>query len=406
MATATTARPTAHVIAGDKEALEIARKLASRLAQGASKRDRARTVPHEPLDWLSAAGLFGITVPREYGGADVSFETLTKVFQILSAGDAAVGQLPQNHFVFVDAIRQDGTEEQKAFFFGEVLAGARFGNAQAERGGSSALDLRTRLTRGPNGRLRLDGRKYYCTGALTAHWIPVAALDEADRLVLVYVRRDAPGVTVEADWNAMGQRTTYSGTTTLDDVEVDPSQVVEHWRLFERPSLFHSLGSLLHAAIDVGIAQDALAEGVAVIRRRERPRLGAPVASAGEDPLLLHRLGQLSTRFHASEALLERAARTLDAANSALAPETAALAAVEVAEAKAFAEDVSIEISNEIFALAGSASTDEALNLNRHWRNARTHTVHDANQWRYHASGNWLLNGIAPGKPQRRPSHE
>lgn len=405
MATATRS-PAAHVIASDEEALAVARKLAARLAQGASKRDRARTVPHEPLDWLSDAGLFGITVPRTHGGADVSFETLTKVFQILSAGDAAVGQLPQNHFVFVDAIRQDGTEQQKAFFFGEVLSGARFGNAQAERGGSSALDLRTRLTRGPDGRLRLNGRKYYCTGALTAHWIPVAALDEADRLVLVYVRRDAVGVTVEADWNAMGQRTTYSGTTTLDEVAVDASQVVEHWRLFERPSLFHSLGSLLHAAIDVGIAQDALAEGVAVIRRRDRPRLGAPVASASEDPLLLHRLGQLSTRFHACEALLERASRTLDASNMALAPESAALAAVEVAEAKAFAEDVSVEIGNEIFALVGSASTDEALNLNRHWRNARTHTVHDANQWRYHASGNWLLNGVAPGKPLRKSSPE
>lgn len=392
----------ARVIASDAEALDVARQVARRLAEGASERDRLRTVPSEPLDWLSEAGLFGITVPREHGGADVSFETLVKVFQILSAGDAAVGQLPQNHFVFVDAIRQDGTEEQKTFFFAQLLAGARFGNAQAERGGSSALDLKTRLTRGPGGDLRLNGRKYYCTGALTAHWIPVAALDEAERLVLVYVRRDAPGVTVEADWNAMGQRTTYSGTTVLEDVAVDPSQVIEHWRLFERPSLFHSLGSLLHAAIDVGIAQDALAEAVGVIRRRGRPRLGAPVASAHEDPLLLHRLGQLSTRFHASEALLERASRKLDAANADLTPESAALAAVAVAEAKAFAEDVSVEIGNDVFALIGSASTDEGLNLNRHWRNARTHTVHDANQWRYHASGNWLLNGVAPGKPVRR----
>lgn len=394
----------AHVIASDEEALAVARELAARLAEGASQRDRERTIPHEPLDWLSQAGLFGITVPREHGGADVSFETLVKVFQILSAGDAAVGQLPQNHFVFVDAIRQDGTEAQKAFFFAEVLAGARFGNAQAERGGASALDLRTRLAPGADGRLRLNGRKFYCTGALTAHWIPVAALDPAGRLVLVYVRRDAPGVTVEADWNAMGQRTTYSGTTVLEDVVVDPSQVVEHWRLFERPSLFHSLGALLHAAIDVGVAQDALAEGVALIRRRERPRLGAPVPSSREDPLLLHRLGQLSTRFHASEALLERASRKLDAANAALGMESAALAAVAVAEAKAYAEEVSVEIAGEIFALIGSAGTDEALNLNRHWRNARTHSVHDANQWRYHASGDWLLNGKAPGKPVRRAS--
>lgn len=402
MATAIDRLSSAHIIRSDEDAIETARRLAVRLAEGASERDRTRTIPHEPLDWLSDAGIFGITIPRSHGGAEVSYRTVAQVFQILSAADAAIGQLPQNHFVFLDAIRQDGTEEQKAFFFGQVLAGARFGNAQAEKGGASALDLKTRLTSGPDGRLRLDGVKYYCTGALTAHWIPVAALDEEDRLVLVYVPRDAPGVTVEADWNAMGQRTTYSGTSRFDAVVVEPFQVVAHWRLFERPSLFHSFASLLHAAIDVGIAENALGEGVAHLRARGRSRLGSPVASAQEDPLLLLRLGQLATKFHASAALLERAADRLDAAEGDLTAERAAIAAVEVGEAKAFAEDVSIEISSEIFALIGSASTDESLNLNRHWRNARTHSVHDANQWRYHAAGNFLLNGIAPGKPVRK----
>lgn len=390
----------AHVIRSDAEAIEAAHRLAPRIAEGASARDRERTVPTEPLDWLSEAGLFGITVPREYGGAGVSYATLTEVFRILSAADGALGQLPQNHFVFVDAIRQDGTDEQKAFFFAEFLAGARLGNAQAERGGSSALDLKTRVLPASDG-LRLNGTKYYATGALTAHWIPVAALDEHERLVLVYVRRDAPGVTVEADWNAMGQRTTYSGTVRLEDVAVDPSQVIAHWRLFGRQSLFHTQASLLHAAIDVGIAENALTDGVALIRARQRPRLGAPVTQPQEDPLLLHRLGQLATRLHAAEALLQRAAHRLDAAEPAITPENAALAAVAVAEAKAFAEDVSVEISSEIFALVGSAATDEGLNLNRHWRNARTHTVHDANQWRYLAAGNYLLNGVAPGKPGR-----
>ena len=402
---ATAPRRSAHVIASDAEAITTAKRLALRLAEGASQRDRDRTIPSEALDWLSEAGLFGITVPREHGGADVSFETLTRVFRILSAADAAIGQLPQNHFVFVEAIRQDGTEEQKAFFFAEVLAGARFGNAQAERGSGSALDLKTRVT-ASGGRLRLDGTKYYCTGALTAHWIPVAALDWQDRLVLVYVRRDAPGVSVEADWNAMGQRTTYSGTVRLDAVEVDPSQVVSHWRLFERPSLFHGLASLLHAAIDVGIAENALSEGVGLLRARQRPRLGAAVADPQADPLLLHRLGQLSTRLHASQALLERAARRLDEAGPVPTADSAAIAAVEVGEAKAFAEEVSIEIASDIFALIGSAAADEALNLNRHWRNARTHTMHDANQWRYHASGNFLLNGIAPAKPRRNPDQQ
>jgi alkylation response protein AidB-like acyl-CoA dehydrogenase len=117
--------PKARVIATEAEALAVAHDLAARIAPGASERDRTRAIPHEVLDWISQEGLFGITVPRSHGGADVSFATLTDVFRILSAADAAIGQLPQNHFVFVEALRQDGTPAQQAFFFAEILAGAR-----------------------------------------------------------------------------------------------------------------------------------------------------------------------------------------------------------------------------------------------------------------------------------------
>jgi alkylation response protein AidB-like acyl-CoA dehydrogenase len=92
----------------------------------------------------------------------------------------------------------------------------------------------------------------------------------------------------------------------------------------------------------------------------------------------------------------------IDAAGSALDATRVAVVAVAVSEAKAFVEDVVMAITNEMFALLGSSSTDEEQNLNRHWRNARTHTVHDANQWRYHHAGNYHLNGVAPGLPVRR----
>jgi hypothetical protein len=61
-----------------------------------------------------------------------------------------------------------------------------------------------------------------------------------------------------------------------------------------------------------------------------------------------------------------------------------------------------VEIASELFALLGTSASDESLNLDRHWRNARVHTVHDANQWRYRASGNWFINGLGPSKPVRR----
>ena len=400
-ATATAAPKAAHIITSDKEALQAAREIAALLAPEASARDRERRKAVAEMDLLSSLGLLALTVPRAYGGADVSAETLAQVFQIIAAADPAVAQLPQSHFVFLNAIREDGTEEQKRFFFSEIIAGARFGNAQAERGSSSALDLKTRLRRSGTD-YTLDGTKHYTTGALFAHWLPVAAIDDEQLLVLAYVPQDAPGVEVLDDWNALGQRATYSGTAHFKNVTVSDAHVVAHWQLFERPSTFHAFAQLLHAAIDVGIAENALNDTTAAVRSRKRPRLGSPVAHPTEDPLLLLRFGQLTTKFHAAEALTLRAARAIDAAGHRPTAEQAAYAAVLVGEAKAYAEDVSVEISSEIFALLGSSASDESLNLDRHWRNARVHSVHDANQWRYHAAGNWFINGVAPGKPVRR----
>jgi SfnB family sulfur acquisition oxidoreductase len=401
MSTNAPAETTAHVIASEAEALAVARDVAAILEPEASARDRERRKPTAELDLLSARGLLALTVPRSYGGADVSAEALAQVFQILAAADPAVTQLPQSHFVFLDAIREDGTEKQKNFFFGEILRGGRLGNAQAERGSSSALDLKTRLCRAGNGYV-LSGTKHYTTGALFAHWLPVAAIDDEGRLVIAYVRRSQNGVEVLDDWNALGQRATYSGTAHFRDVPVPESHVIAHWRLFERPSTYHARAHLLHAAIDVGIAQNALDDTARAVRARKRPRLGAPAGPPTEDPLLVLRFGQLYAKFHAAESLLLRAGRAIDSAGERPKADAAAVASVLVGEAKAFAEDVSVEVASELFSLLGTSASDESLNLDRHWRNARVHTVHDANQWKYHATGNWFLNGVAPGKPVRR----
>jgi alkylation response protein AidB-like acyl-CoA dehydrogenase len=92
----------------------------------------------------------------------------------LAAADSSLGQIPHNHFCVVDAIRLDGTEGQKKFYFEQVLSGKRFGNAFSEVGTKNVMDFRTRIT--PDGNaFRVNGKKFYSTGALFAHIIPTAA---------------------------------------------------------------------------------------------------------------------------------------------------------------------------------------------------------------------------------------
>jgi alkylation response protein AidB-like acyl-CoA dehydrogenase len=142
--------------------------------------------------------------------------------------------------------------------FADVLADQRIGNGLAERGTKHAQDLQTRLTRSGDGRLRLNGRKYYCTGALTADWIAITALDDDEQLVAAFVRREAERVAVDEDWNVIDQRATASGTTTLKDVVVDDEMVLPWGEAFAAPQQLGARAQLYHAAIEVGIAGAAL----------------------------------------------------------------------------------------------------------------------------------------------------
>ena len=392
-----------HVIASDAEAIEVARSYADRIRVGASTRDAHGTRPWDEVRDLAGTGLLGVTVPSSDGGADVSTRTVIDITRIISAADPAIGQIPQNHFVFVGAIRRQGTPDQQRRFFAELLAGALLGNALSERGSKAGpANIRTRLERDAAGGFRLNGRKYYSTGALFAQWVPVMALDPDEHLTLAYVERDADGVKVVDDWSAMGQRGTASGTVILDDVHVPDDQVVPYWRTYELPQTAGAFGQLIHAAIDVAIAEEALADAADYVRTRSRAWWESGLDAAGDEPHLLKLAGELHVKVEAARALVERAAEVIDevdagATNGArLDADGAARASLAVAGAKAYVTDVVIEVTNELFTLAGTSATDERWNLHRHWRNARTHTLHDPARWKYHHVGNWVLNGTAP----------
>jgi SfnB family sulfur acquisition oxidoreductase len=387
---------TVPVITSAGQATGVACELAAALAPGAIDRDRAGTVPAQALAVLDASGLLGITVPREYGGADVSAVTLAEVIRLIAMADPAIAQVPQAHFLFVDVLALFGTSEQRHRLFGDVLAGARLGNGQAERGGHHAQDLGTTLAGG-----RLSGRKYYCTGALTARWLGVSALDESGQLVLAFVERDAPGVELDADWNVMGQRATVSGGAIFDDVPVDPSLVIPYYQAFERPQQVGARSQLIHAAIQVGIAGGALRDAGDFVRLKARPFFeavrGGWAPNAAEDPHTIRLFGSLATKVRAAEALLAYAASVLDDVGRApLDAASAARGSIAVAEAKAFASEVAVQVASDLFSLSGASAADERYDLSRHWRNARTHASHDPVAWKYHHVGNYLLSGVLP----------
>ncbi|MDM0029951.1 SfnB family sulfur acquisition oxidoreductase [Variovorax saccharolyticus] len=383
-------------IADDSEAIDAANRLAAIFAPGASERDRDRRLPWEELELWSESGLGAITVPRAHGGAEVSHATLAEVFVILSAADPALGQIPQNHFGLLGVLREIGTATQQQRLYGEVLAGRRLGNAGPERRSRTVLEGETRLRRTPQG-LRLSGERFYSTGALFAHRVPTRALDDEGHAVQVWVPRDAPGLSVIDDWSSFGQRTTASGSVRFDQVPIDADDVLPIWQLAERPGLYGPGSQLLQAAIDQGIAQGALADALDFVRERARPWVDSGAERAVDDLYIIQEVGRLQVDLHAAHEVLLESARTLD--RIAAAPIDAAASArasVAVAEAKVLTTQVALDASEKLFELAGSSATRESHNLGRHWRNARTHTLHDPVRWKAHLIGNYLLNGVLP----------
>jgi len=386
---------TTSVITSDSQALAVAEQVAQQLKRDSALRDRERRLPHAELELFTLSGLWAISVPKSFGGAGVSNVTLAQVIARIAQADASLGQIPQNHFYALEVLRVNGSPEQQQRLYAEVLAGRRFGNALAELGTKTAHDRTTRLTHDGAG-FRINGRKFYATGALYAQRIPTSVIDDQGRQQLAFVPADSQGLQVIDDWSGFGQRTTGSGSVSFDNVWVDANDVVPFQSAFERPTPVGPLAQILHAAIDTGIARAALEDALHFVRTRSRPWVDSGLDKASDDPLTLKSFGQLVIRLHAAEALLERAGEILDRAQADSNADTVAAASIAVAEARAISTEVSLAAGTTLFELAGSQATLAEHNLDRHWRNARVHTLHDPVRWKYHAIGNYYLNNANP----------
>jgi SfnB family sulfur acquisition oxidoreductase len=384
------------VLTDAAETLAVAAEFAAGLATGDSERDANRVLPHAEVAALAASGLLGVNVPARFGGADVDARTMGELMATLAAGDASVGQIPQNHYFFVQVLTEAAGEEQQAFFAAEVLAGRHFGNALSERGTRTVRDFAIGFEPLPGGDVRIDGTKYYATGSPFAPWIPIYANDPEGRIVAAWVPADAPGVTVVDDWVGMGQRTTGSGTVRFDQVVIPARWVVPIWTVFERPEVFGAFGNYLHAGIDLGIADAALRDGGELIRTLSRPRPESEAPTAAEDPLVIHGFGELALQVRAARALLHDAGDAIDAARRDLTEASAAEASIAVAAARAAADTAAVSVSSDVFALVGTRGAADGLNLHRHWRNARTHTLHDPRRAKIQYLGDYALNHRPP----------
>lgn len=383
-----------HIIQSDAEALAIAEQLAVQFKTNAILRDAERILPFEEIEAYSQSGLWAITVPKQYGGAEVSSYVVAQIIALMSGADGSIGQIPQNHFYALEVLRNTATPEQKQKLYTEVLNGARFGNALAEFKTKNSTQKQTLLRKTEQG-YEISGEKFYCTGSLFAHRIPTLVKDEHNREFLVFVPHDSQGLEITDDWTGFGQKTTGSGSVKFHQVSVREDEIIPFDLAFSSPTLVGPFAQMMHAAIETGIARAAFEETLVRVRQA-RPWIDAKIDAATDDPLTKFELGRLVADVRASEVLLKQAARSIDAAKPSPTEANVAKASLDVAKARAHSTETALKLSSKLIELAGSRGSQREDGLDRFWRNARVHTLHDASRWKYYFIANYAVNAVLP----------
>lgn len=369
------------------------RPLFDEIAAGAVERELHRRLPDKEIAALRDAGFGAVRLPVADGGSGASLRQLFSLLVELAAADPNVPQALRTHFAFTELWLGAGPEDTVARDrLTEVAAGRLVGNAISERGGVARNSATTALRRDGD-RLLLDGEKFYCTGALYADLIDVVALDPDGHRVTVLVRTDAPGVELVDDWQGFGQKLTASGTTRFSGVEVDPAQVRPAPVDVHVPVRQGFLQLVLLATL-AGIARRAAADAAAYVRDRKRNWPYGNADLPKDDPLVQQVVGRVDAAAFTVAATVDAAAASLERAVAD--PEHGPTAELDVYRAQSTVPQLVLDATSELFEVGGASTVDTARALDRHWRNARTLSVHNPIIYKQQVVGDYVLNGTVP----------
>jgi len=373
--------------------LEIARHLAADFAQTAIERDASGGTPKQQRDALRQSGLLRLIIPTALGGMGATWHDTLQIVREIARVDSSVAHVFAFQHLLLATLQLFGQPDQWQPLFEQTARHDWFwGNAL------NPLDPRTQATATPEG-YSFSGDKRFCSGALDSDMLIVSAQAPGEcRLLIAAIPTNSPGVTLNEDWDNIGQRQTDSGSAHFDQVRVRHQDVLSNPGPLSTPltSLRPLIAQLILTTIYLGLAEGALEEACRYTRagRRLWPTSLAP--SAQLDPYVLRHYGEFWAALEGTRLLVERAFRGLDAAwqqGERLDVTQRGELARDIATAKVSASRTGLDLTSRIFEVTGASSTSAALRLDRFWRNLRVHTLHDPLDYKLHELGNWTLNG-------------
>jgi alkylation response protein AidB-like acyl-CoA dehydrogenase len=349
-------------------ALEAARKLAPALAERAGTHDVDGSFPADDIADLRAAGLTGLMVPAQHGGAGAGFADYAEVALELGAAHGATALIFNMHASVTGALAQIPEEVARALGVpDEALAardrilraaadGAWYAVAMSERGAGSRLSAMQTSYVATDSGYHISGEKSFVSGAGHADAYLVAAKSAETGAVSQFLVPAGEGITVRPAWDSLGMRATASHDLLLDvlaprdcllggleGLALPMAQLMPQWLVAS------------YAAVYVGVAQAAV--DAAVRHLQDRKLDGLPAVRA--------RVGRADAAVAAARLAVLEAARRVDAAPGE--PETNRW----VWRAKLLAGQTAMDVAASMLEAAGTGASRRGHPLERIFRDAR-----------------------------------
>ncbi|GAA2339868.1 acyl-CoA dehydrogenase family protein [Dactylosporangium salmoneum] len=334
------------------------------IAPVAREYEQSGHYPTQIVERMKELGLFGVTVPEQYGGLDTGAVGLAVMFEEISRGWMSVAGTLGSHTLACFMIAKHGTDEQKARLLPDLATGARrTALALTEPGAGSDLQgITTRAVRDGDSYV-INGTKMWITNARYADPLPVLARTGEQRrgskeLSILLVDAGTPGLSVSRDLGKLGYRGIDTCEVVLDNVRVPAANLLsgEEGNGLGQVLSALEIGRINVAARSLGIAQAAFDKAIAYAQERE----------AFERPI---------AQFQAIQLKLARMATNIQAARlltwwGAAAIDQGARSDVEAGMAKLFASEVAIEAALESMRIHGAAGYSTEYEVERLYRDA------------------------------------
>ncbi|MCW1383526.1 acyl-CoA dehydrogenase family protein [Novosphingobium sp. KCTC 2891] len=329
-------------------------------------------IPDDILQEMRDMGLFGLTMPVEYGGAGMNVSQYVETIHTLSYALPAYRSITSINLGMVcSAIKLNGTDEQKAEWLPRLAAGeiASFGLTEPGSGSDSA-GLQTTAVRSGNGYV-LNGTKRYITNAPFAKVALIMARTSKESLPknahvsAFLVPMDTPGITVGKSDKKMGQAGSHIADIIMEDVHVPGEALLGG---VEGKGFAVAMQSLDNGRLSVGAAATSYAKralDTAVRYANERKAFGEPIANF---QLIQAMLADSQAEIYAAQCMMRDAIAKADAGQKVL---------MEAAAFKMFASEMCGRVTDRCVQIHGGAGYLAEYDAERFFRDSRIYRIYE-----------------------------